>query len=522
LGLKQIDNPSTMAGGAAGGALVTASFAAQMNSKPNAMTFVSITVVMMGALMFGIDQNNFGLITGKPSFGQFWCPKFNFEEEKADPTFCERVGMMNVMLQPPSWSLFNNFGLVMVAVGMAFGAFTLGRLLVGRFGRRLAISVGCLTCFCGTIVVSFLSNNVTVYMIGRFITGYGCGIACYCLPMYQSEVATPGIRGVTGALFQFMVALGGLLTAVLLSDHFIQDWRQGFMLPGYAGLLVGVGVWLCPESPRFVIGRFGKEAARPVLQRVRQGDIEVELDFLVQNLEAEKQSGSVSFRELFTTPGLNRRVFTACYLMIAQQFTGINAFIGFQDDIFVAAGADPLAIHSIPGPAFMFQLAMTIGCVTGLLLVDSSVGGRRKQLNAAAAFMVPALVIGAVAGWAKWNSQVSQVSLYVYGFGFQLAWGIIPWFYPAEIFTMREREAALSLSNVCNFVTSIVVVLICKPLLRRSASGTFLTFAVLNFTNVVFVLACVKETKGVPLEDVPGLFGAHDLKDSKKERLSSV
>jgi hypothetical protein len=235
--------------------------------------------------------------------------------------------------------------------------------------------------------------------------------------MYQSEVATVGIRGLMGAMFQFMVALGGLLTAVLMS--FMEDWRQCFMLPGYAGIVVGFGVWLCPESPRFIIDRFGKEAGRPVLQRVRRGDIEVELDFVAKNLEAEKQCGSVSFKELFTTPGLNRRVFTACYLAVAQQLTGINAFIGHQNEIFIAAGSDPLTIKSIPtGPAFIFQVAMTIGCVTGLLLVDSSVGGRRKQLNVASAFIIPSLTIAAIAGWANWSGQISLVALYVFGFGF--------------------------------------------------------------------------------------------------------
>jgi Na+/melibiose symporter-like transporter len=87
---------------------------------------------------------------------------------------------------------------------------------------------------------------------------------------------------------------------------------------------------------------------------------------------------------------------------------------------------------------------------------------------------------------------------------------------------MREREAAISLQNAVNYIASIVVLLIVKPLLRLYPNATFLGFAVLNLTNVVFVLACVKETKGVPLEDVPGLFGAHDAKDSKKEPLSSA
>jgi len=338
--------------------------------------------------------------------------------------------------------------------------------------------------------------------------------------MYQSEVATMGIRGLMGSLFQLMVVLGGVLAIICLG--LITDWKQGFMLPGYAGLVVGLAVWMCPESPRFVIDRFGKDAGRPVLQRVRKGDVEAELEFVAKNLEEEKEAGSVSLRELFTKPGLRLRVFTACYLAVAQQFTGINAFLLFQTDIFKGAGANPDKIDSIGGPAFLLQVTMTVGCIFGLILVDSSIGGRRKQLISAAAIMAPALFIGAVAGWAHWSSQVSLIALFVFGFGFQLAWGIIPWFYPAEIFTMREKESALSLSTCSNFVANIIINQIAMPLLRWSPYGTFFIFGVLNLTNVVFVLACVKETKGVPLEDIPAMFGAVDSKDSKTVLLSSA
>jgi hypothetical protein len=271
-----------------------------------------------------------------------------------------------------------------------------------------------------------------------------------------------------------------------------------------------------------VIDRFGKDAGRPVLQRVRRGDVEAELEFVAKNLEEEKQAGSVAFKELFTKPGLRLRVFTACYLAVAQQFTGINAFLGFQTDIFKAAGADADKIDSLGGPAMMFQVTMMVGCILGLILIDSRFGGRRKQLIGAAAFMGPALFIGSVALWANWSSQISLIALFVFGFGFQLAWGIVPWFYPAEIFTMREKESALSLSTCSNFAANVVVNQIAMPLMRFSPPGTFLIFAVLNITNVVFVLACVKETKGVPLEDIPAMFGAVDSKDSKHEPLSSV
>jgi hypothetical protein len=504
-----------MTGGAGGGgAPMTASFAAQMNTKPNMMTFVSITIVMMGALMFGIDQNNFGLVHGMPSFCEFWCPKFDFEEATADPAFCSNLHRLDVADQPADWITFNAFGLNMVPMGMALGCLTLAPLCARRWGRRLTISLGGLTCFLGCIIVSYISTNVTVYMIGRFFTGYGCGIACYCLPMYQSEVATIGIRGLMGSLFQLMVVLGGVLAIILLGV--IEDWKQGFMLPGYAGFVVGLAVWLCPESPRFVIDRFGKDAGRPVLQRVRRGDVETELEFLDRNLQEEKQAGSIPFSQLFTKPGLRLRVFTACYLQAAQQFTGVNAFLGFQTDIFKAAGASEDAIAKVPnGPAFLLQMTMLAGCILGLVLVDSPVGGRRIQLNGAAVLMGPALIIGAVAGWVGWSHQVTEIALFVFGFGFQLAWGIIPWFYPAELFTMREREAALSLSTFSGFAMNVVIGYIALPLLRWSPNGTFFIFGVLNVTNVMFVLACVKETKGVPLEDIPALFGGVDVKDSK-------
>jgi len=283
-----------------------------------------------------------------------------------------------------------------------------------------------------------------------------------------------------------------------------------------------LAVWLCPESPRFVIDRFGKDAGRPVLQRVRRGDVETELDFVAKTLEEEKQAGTIAFTELFTKPGLRLRVFTACYLQFGQQFTGINAFLGFQSTIFKNAGADPTTIDSLPGPAFWFNVTMTVGCLIGLILVDSPVGGRRKQLNLGSTLMGGALIIGAVAGWAGWSGQITVAALYIFGLGFQLAWGIIPWFYPAEIFTMREKEMAMSLSTFCNFAANVLVSQVAVPMLRWSPYGTFLIFGALNVSNVVFVLAFVKETKGVPLEDVPALFGGEDLKDSKKAPLSSV
>jgi len=155
-----------------------------------------------------------------------------------------------------------------VTIGMCVGALIPGPILASYTGRRLTISVGGLVCFLGCMLASYLSGgSVIVYYIGRFVTGFGCGIACFVLPMYNAEVSTPGVRGSTGSLFQFMVVIGGVVAIVAVA--FISGWEQGFLIPGYFGLLVGILTWICPESPRFLCDRYGKDRARAALQRVR-------------------------------------------------------------------------------------------------------------------------------------------------------------------------------------------------------------------------------------------------------------
>merc|ERR1712048_381498 len=161
------------------------------------------------------------------------------------------------------------------------------------------------------------------------------------------------------------------------------------------------------------MGRQGKEAGRPHLQKVRAGNVDEELDYMDQALKEERAAGSVSYIELVTKPGLRKRLFVACYLQVAQQLTGVNAFLAYQATIFSAAGYASVDVNNFPfGASMMVQWIFVVGSVTGLLLIDSPYGGRKKQLLAAGVF--------------------------IFSFGFQLAWGIIPWFYPAELFQMNE------------------------------------------------------------------------------------
>jgi len=477
----------------------------EVRTYANCAAYVAIIVAMAGAAMFGADQTNYGLVQDWESFYNAWCEKYT---TKADGSFhCEDGG----------WTTFISLGGSLITVGAAFGCVTVGPIVSSKCGRRACISTGGIICFLGCLFASYFSATTKeVYYVGRFVTGFGVGICCFALPMYSSEVATPGIRGLMGSLFQFMVVVGGLIATLVLKvlSSGGGDWKFGMLLPGICGATVAVFIWFAPESPRFVMDKAGYEAGLAMLQRVRKGDCESEAREMQAESEREAEAGQVSYRELFSERNRRRRVFTACYLQIAQQLTGVNAFLSYQSTIFEEAG-----IHHdfVPTMAIYFNLLMMAGCIAGLLCIDSAMGGRRRQLIFATCLMGPPLVIagiGKLSGWPQW---ISMAAIVLYGPGFQFAWGIVPWLYPAEIFSMNEKDKAVSLATNANFVINFLITIITPPLLKASAGGTFVMYGLLNVANLIFVLVCVKETKGVPLEQVTALFGEGFTKPGGKK-----
>lgn len=471
----------------------------EIKEQASVATFVAIIVAMMGALMFGLDQGNYGLASGFQSFYDDWC-KPHYGNTGFDCTPKQDVATNFDV--PAGWTHFKALGGSLITLGAAAGCIALGPIVSSKCGRRHCISLGGFMCLAGCLLASYLSfNNVIVFYAGRFITGFGVGIACFALPLYSSEISTPSIRGIMGSLFQLMVVAGGVIASVILD--FVKDWKAGMLMPGIAGVIVGVAIWFVPESPRFVMDKQGYDAGKETLQKVRKGNVDDAARAMQEESDHEKEAGTLSYTQLLSNPGIRRRVFVACYLQVAQQLTGVNAFLSYTSEIFKGAGvpADDIGDYAIG-----FNVFMMVGCILGLTIVDSQYGGRRSQLLVASVLMGPPLVLAGVGKVLDWSSAISIAALAIYGPAFQFAWGIIPWLYPAEIFSMNEKDRALSLSTFMCFAINFIVGYITPHFLAWSPGYTFIIFGILNISNFVFVFLFIKETKGVPLGDVPALF----------------
>merc|ERR1712060_497545 len=183
--------------------------------------------------------------------------------------------------------------------------------------------------------------------------------------------------------------------------------------------------------------------------------------------------------------------------------TGVNAFLGYASTLFKDIGIDqPFTFNMI------WNGVMIVGCIAGLLLVDSSLGGRRVQLLGATALMGPSLLVAGLGLSFSWPGMVTIIMVCLYGVGYQLAWGTVPWIYPSEIFTMAEKEKAISLAVFLQYAANAIIVLITPPIMTASPAATLFVFGALNIVNFAFVAVCIRETKGVSLEEVPALFSA--------------
>lgn len=88
------------------------------------------------------------------------------------------------------------------AAGGAFGCVA-NMYTAEKFGRPRSIQIGCIVSIIGATIMT-ASVDIPMFIVSRFIMGFGIGILVTLVPLYQSEVSPPESRGL-------MVGLHGVL-----------------------------------------------------------------------------------------------------------------------------------------------------------------------------------------------------------------------------------------------------------------------------------------------------------------------
>merc|ERR1712216_444230 len=456
----------------------------------------------LGGIMFGYDTGINGGVQVSDSFINDLCvgnyDQGNHTNSKGLLLSCHAEKAED---QPHDWIFAKEAFVSLLSVGAMIGAI-MGGPISEEFGRRVTIAIGA-GVFSAATFYTILCQSVGSILVGRFLLGLPVGMLSYVTPVYAAEVAPKELRGVLGSLMQFSIVSGILIATVIAVpiEHVAGGWRIALGLCAVPSLILVAFIFCFPESPRWLCKYVDLEAAKAALIRLRKTEeIHAEAGEIAVALEAES-GASRSYADLWE-PSIRSRLGVAMGLQVLQQATGVNSIFYYAPTIFADVGiSDPLVGGLICG------VANLLGTCFGLKYVDSF--GRRTLLLVGGVGMTIGMlgsamllfVVDVKASPAAGDIVILLICVFVLNFA--CSWGPICWLYPAEIFPMRVRAKAVSLSTLANWVMNVAVAAVVPDLLRvLSAAGLFMLFGVCGVGCTAFVIFFVPETKGKSLEDI--------------------
>ena len=267
------------------------------------------------------------------------------------------------------------------ALSAALWGTVLGSLFGGvptaKFGRKKTlIGIGIL--YFISALGSAYADDVTFFIIARFIGGLGVGVSTIAAPLFISEIAPAKDRGKLAGMFQFNIVFGVLIA--FLSNYLISKsitdgsaWRWMLGIEAVPAVIYTLLAFRLPESPRWLITHAGKRAeGADVFRRINPGMSDEEIEALVVEVEhataPEKGSSKGFFSKRLAKP-----IKLAFFIALFNQLSGINVILYFAPRLLDLAGiTDSLAASISLG------ITNLIFTFVGLYLIDKL--GRKTLL----------------------------------------------------------------------------------------------------------------------------------------------
>jgi sugar porter (SP) family MFS transporter len=439
-------------------------------AKGSAYVYAAAIFAALGGLLFGYDT---GVISGALLF---------IRQQFGLSTFRQEV-VVSVVL-----------------VGAAIAALGGGRL-ADRFGRRATLLLTAAIFVVGAVLCA-AAPTAGLLIAGRVIVGLGIGLSSTTVPLYISEISPAKARGWQVSLFQLAITVG-ILAAYIVDYAFSgsRSWRWMLGLAVVPGLVLGIGMLLMPETPRWLARRGRPGEARRVLEKVRGGgDVAEELREIEATLAVAEERGR--WADLWS-PAVRPALLIGMGLAMFQQITGINTVIYYAPTIIRSTGI-PSASGAILATAGI-GLVNVLLTVVSMWLIDRI--GRRPLLLAGTGGMV--ITMGAlgllfhshVNGGSLATLEVVLLMAYVASFAIGL--GPIFWLLISEIYPLKIRGEAEGTAAATNWVFNFLVSLTFLTLVQvMGASDSFWLYGLLSVAAWIFCYTLVPETKGRTLEEI--------------------
>lgn len=388
-----------------------------------------------------------------------------------------------------------------------------------KIGRRTTIAASALIVFNFGIILQTAATAIELLVAGRVFAGLGVGLISSTIPLYQAESVPKWIRGALVGLYQFAITIGLLLANIVNNaTHKRSDsgsYRIPIAIQFVWALVLGIGILLLPESPRFYVKNDKKEKAIKALARLRKLPIDhpviaEEYEEIKANHDFELSIGSSGWLDIVSSGNSQRkRLFTGVVIQALQQLTGINFVFYYGVTFFQNAGIKNSFLIQV-----ICNVINVVTTIPGIVFVE--LWGRRPLMIFGALGMFISDYIVSITSVASDNEGASNnvmiAFICIFIACFAMTWGPLCWTICSEIFPLRVRAKSVALCTASNWLWNFGIAY-ATPYLVDSGPGNanlggkvYFIWGSCNLICLLFAYVFVYETKNLKLEQVDELY----------------
>ena len=447
--------------------------------------------------------------------------------------------VLNALNAMDPFHSYFNVGMQGASIGLTTAIYTVGNVVGSLFagiasdvfGRRFGMFAGSSFIVLGTIVQATpVAGNLTQFMGGRFLVGFGVPLAVTAAPIYLVEMAYPTWRGIFGGLYNVVGYYIGAITASWVAYGTGQlssnwSWRIPVIIQAVPSLIVMALIWTIPESPRYLWGNHQEDKAKAILTKYHGNG---NPDSAVVQLQCKEIQASIDidaellgrrwwdYRPLFTTRAARYRIWLVMLVTVFPQFIG-GAVISYYmatilEDVGITGESQQLLLNAL-NTIFSF-----LSGIAGSLLVDK-IGRRPLFLWGTFLTLLVYIPINAIAAQANGHVSTSAgyafiAMIFLYGMIFSFCWTPLQSLYPSEILNNDVRAKGMAFQGFTSGLATFINTYATPVALQNIGWKTYTIFLVFHFLQWVAMYFTIVETKGRSLEEIEEIF--EDPKPVKK------
>jgi len=323
-------------------------------------------------------------------------------------------------------------------------------------GRKTSIWAACVLCIISNVVMMTTTSIGGLYA-GRLAIGLANGLFMTFAQLYLQECAPARYRGLTIGAFQSWTSFGTLVGTIIDNFTVKLGGKQSYIVPlGIVYVVPGLlslGLFLIPESPRWLLQMGEEEKARKSLKWLRPFPelVDAELYEMKTAIDAEKDLARNSeVMDIIRNPVDRRRTLLAVSAVTLQAASGAMYVISYGTYFFEMAGV---------GSAFENSCILTAVGVF-VILVNSAIitrYGRRRIFLITGLLLcgICQLIIAAVYTVNPGTKSTGQVIvgmsvIYIIGYNGMIA--TYAWLCGGEFPSQRLRSYTFGLAAAVGFL----------------------------------------------------------------------